>query len=275
MRTLVLGCLLLAGPALAGPRVVVSVLPLAGVVDAVSCGEAQVHVLVPPGANPATWVPTLRDREAVQAADFVVRVGHPVLTFERRWLGDLVADRDDIGQVEAASGLPLLDEDPHVWTSPVVLERMASNLGAALAPGGGADCLEAYLAAVAKTRAEIVNRMASLAGKRFYVFHPAWGYFARDFGLSQVAIERHGKEPGPAHLARLIDQARADRARVILVQPQFSDAAATVVADAIGAEVMEADPLARDMLSSLHSLAEILAHALADMPADTLDEDAS
>ena len=88
--------LLMTVPALAGPRVVVSVLPLAGVVEAVSCGAAQVHVLVPPGANPATWAPTLRDREAVQAADLLVRVGHAAFAFERRWLGDLTADRDDM-----------------------------------------------------------------------------------------------------------------------------------------------------------------------------------
>ena len=126
---------LMAAPALAGPRVVVSVLPLAGVVDAVSCQTAEVHVLVPPGANPATWAPTLRDREAVQAADFVVRVGHTALAFERRWLGDLVADRDEIGQVEAASGLARLDDDPHMWTSPRALESMARVVGAAATPG--------------------------------------------------------------------------------------------------------------------------------------------
>ena len=271
MRIFILCCVVFAGPAWAGPRVVVSVLPLAGMVDAVSCGAAEVHVLVPPGANPATWVPTLRDREAVQAADFVVRVGHPALAFERRWLSDLVADRDDIGQVEAASGLAWLDDDPHVWTSPAALERMAAAVGAAMADSGGAGCLEAFLAALARAKVEIATRLASLAGSRFYVFHPAWGYFARDFGLSQIPIARHGKQPGPAYLARVIDQARADGARVILVQPQFSDQAASVVADAIGATVIEADPLARDILSSLQNLAEILA----DTFVETLAEDAS
>lgn len=259
MRIFVFCGVLLAAPALAGPRVVVSVLPLAGVVETVSCGAAEVHILVPPGANPATWVPTLRDRQAVQAADFVVRVGHPALAFERRWLGDLVADRDDIGQVEAAAGLPLLDEDPHVWTSPEALEHMASVVGAALGESGAVGCLEAYLAAVATAKAEIATRLASLAGTRFYVFHPAWGYFARDFGLSQVPIERHGKQPGPAQLARLIDQARVDGARVIVVQPQFSDQAARTVAEAIDARVVAVDPLARDILVSLKRLAEVLA----------------
>lgn len=258
MRIFLFCGVLLAAPALAGPRVVVSVVPLAGIVDAVSCGAAEVHILVPPGANPATWVPTVRDREAVQAADLVVRVGHPALAFERRWLGDLVADRDDIGQVEAASGLPLLDDDPHVWTSPVALEHMARAVGAALEETGAAGCLEAYLRRLAVLREAMADRFAPVAGSRFYVFHPAWGYFARDFGLSQVPIQRHGKEPGPAYLARLIDQARADGARVIIVQPQFSDQAARTVAAAIDARVVAVDPLARDILVSLERLAEVL-----------------
>jgi len=252
---------LMAAPALAGPRVVVSVLPLAGVVEAVSCGAAEVHVLVPPGANPATWAPTLRDREAVQAADLLVRVGHAAFAFERRWLGDLAADRDDMGQVEAASGLALLDEDPHVWTSPAALESMTRAVGAGLAILGAADCLERFLEELVRAEAEIAARLAPLAGSRFYVFHPAWGYFARDFGLSQIPIERHGKEPGPATLARLIDQARADGAKVIVVQPQFSDEAAELVAKAIGADVVVADPLARDILVSLKQLAELLARS--------------
>jgi zinc transport system substrate-binding protein len=135
---------------------------------------------------------------------------------------------------------------------------MARVVGAALAKSGAADCLEAYLAELAQVEAGIAARLAPIAGSRFYVFHPAWGYFARDFGLSQIPIERHGKEPGPAYLAGLIDQARADGARVIIVQPQFSAAAANVVAQAIGADVVAIDPLARDILVSLKQLAELL-----------------
>ena len=36
---------------------------------------------------------------------------------------------------------------------------------------------------------------------KFLVFHPAWSYFARDYGLIQVSVEQEGKEPKGAQLS--------------------------------------------------------------------------
>ncbi|MEJ2025880.1 MAG: zinc ABC transporter substrate-binding protein, partial [Deltaproteobacteria bacterium] len=92
-------------------------------------------------------------------------------------------------------------------------------------------------------------------GKSFLVFHPSWGYFARDYGLRQIAIEREGKAPGPKHLGGLIDFARKSSVRAIFVQPQFSRKSAQIVARAIGARVVSADPLAEDWAQNLMHVA--------------------
>jgi zinc transport system substrate-binding protein len=78
------------------------------------------------------------------------------------------------------------------------------------------------------------------------VFHPAWGYFARTYGLKQVPIEIEGKSPKPAQLQALIEHARRRKIKVIFVQPQFSTKSARVVAKAIGGRVVLADPMAED-----------------------------
>ncbi len=44
----------------------------------------------------------------------------------------------------------------------------------------------------------------SLDSHKFMVFHPAWGYFARDFGLEQIPVEVGGQEPSAQELAHLI-----------------------------------------------------------------------
>jgi zinc transport system substrate-binding protein len=87
------------------------------------------------------------------------------------------------------------------------------------------------------------------------VFHPAWGYFARQYGLTQEAVEREGKEPGPAELAAIIDEAKKDEIRVIFVQPQFSTRNADVVAKAIGGAVVAVDPMAEDWLANMEKVA--------------------
>ena len=48
----------------------------------------------------------------------------------------------------------------------------------------------------------------SVRSKGFLVFHPAWGYFARNYGLSQISIELEGKEPSPGELIEQLKEAK-------------------------------------------------------------------
>src|SRR6185503_7280939 len=59
------------------------------------------------------------------------------------------------------------------------------------------------------------------AGRAFLVYHPSWGYFARQYGLEQIAIEAEGKEPGAARMIQLIDRARRERVRVVFIEGGF------------------------------------------------------
>ena len=68
----------------------------------------------------------------------------------------------------------------------------------------------------------IAKKLAALRGKPFFVFHPAWGYFADDYGLRQVAIEVEGKDPTDQELTELQRAARLAGAKIILVQPEIS-----------------------------------------------------
>lgn len=94
------------------------------------------------------------------------------------------------------------------------------------------------------------------------VFHPAWGYFAHDYGMEQVPIEIEGKDPKPAQLKELIQHAREKGIKVIFVQPQFSTKSAGVVAREIGGQVAYANPLAEDWLENLHQVANKFKEAL-------------
>ena len=96
-------------------------------------------------------------------------------------------------------------------------------------------------------------------GTSFMVFHPAFAYFARDYGLKEVAIEQSGKEPGPRELARLTDEAREEKVAVIFVEPQFSSRAAQTVARQVGARVETIDPLALDWSANLLRVARAFA----------------
>jgi len=96
-------------------------------------------------------------------------------------------------------------------------------------------------------------------GKTFMVFHPSWGYFAREFRLRQLAIEVEGKEPSPRQMAEIISKAQHYGIRAIFVQPQFSQQSANAIARQLHARLCVADDLAYDWPNNLLSIAKNIA----------------
>jgi len=68
-------------------------------------------------------------------------------------------------------------------------------------------------------------------------------------------VEIEGKDPKPADLQRLIKHAKKLGVKVIFVQPQFSAASASVIAQAIGGQIAFADPLALNWPDNLRQVA--------------------
>jgi len=159
--------------------------------------------------------------------------------------------------------------DPHVWTAPGPVRTIALNTAQALAeadPDNAAAYrkgLDAFLAEIASTDEAVRKTLEGVPqGTAFMVFHPAFAYFARDYGLREVAIEQGGKEPGPRELARLTEEAREEGVKVIFVEPQFSRKAAETVARQVGARVEVIDPLAQDWSANLLRVAGAVAAAV-------------
>jgi len=98
---------------------------------------------------------------------------------------------------------------------------------------------------------KLKNLLREHRGKQFMVFHPSWGYFAREYGLTQVPIEIEGKSPKPAQLSELIKHALEQKITVIFAQKQFSTKNAEVIARAIGGKVVLVDPLALDWFANM------------------------
>jgi len=154
--------------------------------------------------------------------------------------------------------------DPHIWLSLDNAAVIADNVRDALvsiAPDkkerfdANCDKLKREFAA---TKQEITARLAPCRGREFYVYHPAFGYFADMTGLKQEGIELNGREVTPARLVEVIRQARADHVQVIFVQPQFNPASAKALADAIGGKVAPLDPLSADITANVRGMAETL-----------------
>jgi zinc transport system substrate-binding protein len=113
----------------------------------------------------------------------------------------------------------------------------------------------------------ISRKLAPFAGREFYVFHPALGYFADAYGLVQVSVEHEGKEPTGSRLAALQDRMNRNAATTLFVEPQFTSSAANALAERVGAGIVTINPLAGDYLDNLETMADRIAAALSPQSA--------
>jgi zinc transport system substrate-binding protein len=154
------------------------------------------------------------------------------------------------------------ESDPHVWLSPILLKQQAHTVAHTLGDldPAHADEYEANAVTLEKEldalHASLTETLAPLKGTTLFVFHPAFGYFARTYGMKQESIETKGREPSAKHLTELINEAKEDGVKLILVQPQFSQASAEKMAKAIGATVHPVNDLGKDVLATLRALGE-------------------
>ena len=257
--------------------VVVSILPQKYYVEKIGGDAVSVSVMVPPGSNPEYYEPKPRQMSALARARVYFALGVP---FEKVWMKKIQATSPAMVVVQTdakiskirmegrhshekgKAGHALHDEaDPHVWLAPGPVKIQATAIRDGLVrldPARTARYEEnchRFLQELDELDAELKGLLAEKSGSEFLVFHPAWGYFAQAYGLTQVAIEAEGKAPKPAELQAVIAQARQKGIRTIFVQPQHSTKTAETIAKALGGEVVSADPLAGDWPGNLREAA--------------------
>lgn len=261
--------------------VTVAILPQAFFVERIGGDYVDVQVLVGPGQSPHVFEPTPKQMSRLAESRVYFEIGLP---FEARLLAKLEETVKGLNVVDTREGIQLrkMEEweaeggehhdddhagsaDPHVWLSPRLAKvqvRTISRGLCAVDPSHAAD-YERNLKALEKDLDDVDQRIAAVLapfrGQEFFVFHPAFGYFAEAYGLKQVAVETGGKQPGPKQLSELIEKARNSGVKLIFVQRQFSTTSAQAVAQAIGGAVAPMDDLAKDYLVNLEDMAKKIA----------------
>jgi zinc transport system substrate-binding protein len=271
--------------------VLVSILPHASLVERLGGEAVAVEVLIGPGESPHTFDPTPRELARLSGVDLWLRTGialeEPLLPRLRSVASGLevVALQDGLERIGAtarghdhahgaacSASCGSQEGDPHVWLSArntaVQVRTMAAALAAQL-PHQAADIAaraDTLLADLAALDTDLARLLAPHAGQTVLVFHPAFGYFARDYGLVQKAVETGGLAPSPRHVAALLREAEEAGVGTIFIQPQASDDAARILARQAGLRVAVLDPLARDHLANLRRIGTTIAAGLEPAP---------
>jgi zinc transport system substrate-binding protein len=244
-------------------------------VKAIGGDKVDVTLMVLPGNSAHTYEPKPSQMTAVSKAQLYFAID---VEFEHTWLDKFKSLNATMKIIDSTKNIHKIHmahddhdhdhegDDPHVWTSPTNVGIIGQNIYEALVAHDASNKmyykknLDIFLALVKKTDIEIKKSLSALKDKRtFMVFHPSWGYFAKDYNLKQVAIEIEGKSPKPRELVSLIKEAEAQKVNAIFTQPEFSDSSAKIIANELHIPVIKVSPMAQNWSENLINISKNIA----------------
>lgn len=254
----------------------VSILPQKYIVDMITGGKYPVNVMVPPGASPASYEPSPRQISGLNRSAVYFRIGQ--IIFEKTWIKNIMNENPGLKVVDLSENIEFLEEpehenepggntghqhgnyDPHIWMSPANMRIISESVLKELESDFPGD--SGLFRSNFKNLMDRINEIDSifladsvlLTGLNFLIYHPAMGYLARDYKMVQHVLEEEGKEPGTAHMARLIDEAKQNNIRYIFIQRQFNVENARTLARDLDAEIIEIDPLAENWYQEMKKI---------------------
>lgn len=263
--------------------VAVSIEPLRYFVSAVGGDSVDISVVMPRGADPETFEPGVTAMKKMHSADVLLTTG--LLPFEKRLEG---AGSESTLRFGVSDGVRLIygthdaahhghgaasgderhahgEADPHVWSSVENARIIAANVVDALVATnperadyyrerGG--LLQARLDSLAGVWAQ---RMAGKHGAAFVVWHPALSYFAREYGLRQIALNVDNKENSSLRLRDIIQDARSHDAGALFVAKGYNPAQMAPVADELGVRPVEIDVMSADWEGEMEKVVNAIA----------------
>lgn len=293
---LVLGHLA-AGPVLAAPEVVVSLKPLHSLIAGVMAGAGEPALLIEGAGSPHGASLRPSQARALSDADLVFWAGAELEGSLVRPIAALAGEARVIALAEAP-GLTLLEareggvweahdgahqeaaegpRDLHLWLDPDNGRRIIELAARAL---GDADPANADLygsnAAAMTARLETLDRelngrLAAVRSRPFVVFHDAYQYFERRYGLNAVGAITVNPErpPGARRLGEIRNKINELGAVCLFSEPQFEPALVDTVIQGTAARSGMLDPLGAGLPAGpeayfelLRGLAEALAACL-------------
>jgi len=256
-----------------------SILPLQYFTDQITGKLYTTEVMVPPGVGPETYNPTPRQMSEMAKAGAYFANGF--LGFEGAFVDKFQSINPNLIFINTSTGVELIHAeghdhgdhahekgvDPHTWSSPEGARIIARNIFDGMVridPANKAvfqSNLDKLLAKIDSVDKVVSAILTNIPSRKFMVFHPALGYFAREYHLEQLSIEFEGKIPTPRHIQNIVWEAKSQNISNILIQREFDIENAEIIANETGSKVIQIDPLSYDWPNEMISLAHKMAGA--------------
>ncbi len=244
-------------------------------IEKIALGHVKVLSMVESGHNPHFYEPNFKHISILARAKLYISNGMP---FERVWLERIKQANPNMLIADGIAGIKLnkLEHnnnhhdkfDYHIWTNPLLVKQMAKNILNSLIKIDAkhrkyyTNNYQKFITELNKLDKDIRAMTDNLSNRSFMVFHPAWSYFANNYGLTQIAIQQEGRDINPKDLAKLIDLAKHKNIKTIFVQNEFSKHFARQISNDIGVKIVTINPLAADYIANMYYVVKKITEAL-------------
>lgn len=207
--------------------------------------------LIQPNQSAHSFDPSAKQLLALSQADAVVINGADL----EPWLEDALAAANFTGEViDATSGYPLIDKDPHFWTSPVNATWMVDTIAQGLIELRGeqsgsamewnAVAYNGKLIALDRWVTENFDQVPATL-RLLVTNHDAFTYFVSEYGItfvgSIIPSFDDNAEPSAAELDTLIALIKESGATAIFSEASISPKLAQTIAREAGVKVFSGD----------------------------------
>ena len=245
-----------------GLKIYTTFYPMYYITDEIAKDKAKIIQLIPSGVEPHDWEPTLKTMAELKDSDIFIYNGAGM----ERWAEKIIKNlqESNVKIVEASQGIELIkgdsnhseDYDPHTWVSPVNLKVQAKNILNVLIEADKENKefyetnYEVLVKKLDKLHKDILEAAKDFRIKIIVTSHEAFGYFAKEYGITQVPIRGISpeQEPSPAKLAEIVRLCKENEIKYVFVEKFVNPKFSRVIADEIKGDVLT--------LNAAHGLSE-------------------
>jgi ABC-type Zn uptake system ZnuABC Zn-binding protein ZnuA len=252
------GCSLGRSPGASGSGrlvVVTTTTVFADIVQQVGGDLVEAISLVPRNGDVHTFEPRPRDLTTISRARLIVMNGLGLDDWVEGTITNAAATGTPLIKLGESGGpfelLPGEDpgtRNPHLWMDVKYAELYVDEIAAALAgvdePHAATYDTQAttYKATLDALDTDVRSEIATIpaANRKLVMFHDAFPYFARAYGITivGVAVEAPGQDPSAGETAALIDAIKAADVKAIFSESQFPTQLVDQLARETGAKVV-------------------------------------
>ena len=260
-------------------RVLVSIAPYLEIVEKLAGNKIQVEVILPQGADAHDYEPTPKQIQRYAESQVWFMLGE---CFEKRMQTALQSQNPNLVVCDLRTDIPLIKEvhpqhiggyDPHIWMSPRLMILQAKTIAETLEQAFPSPEMKE---AIQNNLVKLINELEALDNEIHEQFeelhkthskiivlvaHPAYSYFCREYGITQLSIEQEGKDPSAKELTHLLQETKKLQIKTIFIQGPYPHKGAQLIAKEIGANLVTLNPNSAHYFQMMRQIAKEFAEA--------------